>query len=35
MKLLWPRSVFEDLYKATTKVHEDLFTDISLLFHRE
>lgn len=35
MKLLWPRSVFGDLYKATTKVHEDLFTDISLLFHRE
>ena len=33
-KLLLPRSVFEVLYKAPTKLHDDLFTDISLLFHR-
>ena len=34
-KLLLPRSVFEVLYKAPTKLHDDLFTDISLLFHRK
>ena len=35
MKLLLPRLAFEDRYKAPTKLHDDLFTDISLLFHRE
>ena len=34
-KLLLPRSVFEVLYKAPTKLHDDLFTDISLLYSIE
>jgi len=35
MKLLWPRFSKTLIYKAPTKVHDNLFTDFSLLSDRE